>query len=114
MKKTSNADHGSVAEQREEMALRHLEHEPRRRRRREDGRRHLLLLPPQDDVRRCIHQSAQGRKKKTQRPSYQTCGHGQKPVVQRRKQEITEEMMLLPVFINHGWMVAPHRNCVHF
>jgi hypothetical protein len=66
MKKTSNADHGSVAEQREEMALRHLEHEPRRRRRREDGRRHLLLLPPQDDVRRCIHQSAQGRKKNTE------------------------------------------------
>jgi hypothetical protein len=51
-----HADHGSVADQREEMVLRHLEQEPRRRRRRDNGRRHRLV-PPQHDVRRCIRQS---------------------------------------------------------
>ena len=47
-----HADHGDVADHREEMVLRHLEQAPRRRRRGEDGRRRLPV-PPQDDVRGC-------------------------------------------------------------
>ena len=71
-----HADHGRVADQRQEMELRHLEQTPRRRRGREDGRRRFLV-PPQDDVRRCNHQP----KKNTRAFSF---SHAHRPEPRRR------------------------------